>query len=504
MSITRPSVDDLIDVAASMGMSLTLDEAGEYLALMQGNFDAYDVIDALPDFIPAVKYPRTPGYRPSPAENPDNAWYWKSEVKGAAEGKLKGKTVVLKDNVCLAGVPMMNGASTLEGFVPTMDATIVTRMLDAGATIMGKATCEYFCLSGGSHTSAPAAVHNPWKHGYSAGGSSSGSAALVSKGEVDMAIGGDQGGSIRIPASYCGIYGMKPTHGLVPYTGVMPIETTIDHTGPMTATVADNALLLEVLAGPDGLDPRQYAPVVAPYTEALSKGVAGLKIGVVTEGFEIAGMQAGVADKVKAGAARLAALGAHVEEISIPEHLLGPAIWGPVALEGLTAQMMLGNGMGFNWKGLYDVSLLDAHSTWRDKADDLSSTLKISMFVGKWGLDHYRGRYYAKAQNLVRWLKAAYDAKLSTYDLLLMPTLPCVASKLPEKGAPLAEVVTRAFEMVASTAPFDCTGHPAMSIPCGLSEGLPVGLMLIGKHFEESTIYQAAAAFEAAGDWKTF
>ncbi len=163
--------------------------------------------------------------------------------------------MALKDNVALAGVPMMNGASTLEGFVPASDATIVTRMLDAGATILGKAVCEHFCLSGGSHTSDPGPVHNPHRIGYSAGGSSSGSGALVAAGEVDLAIGGDQGGSIRIPASYCGIVGMKPTHGLVPYTGVMPIETTIDHTGPMTASVGDNALLLEVLAGPDGLDP---------------------------------------------------------------------------------------------------------------------------------------------------------------------------------------------------------------------------------------------------------
>jgi amidase len=504
MAITRPSIEDLIDTAASMGMSLTLDEAQQYLALMQGNFDAYDLIDVMPDYIPAVKYPRTPGYRPSAAENPLNAWYWKSEVKGAPDGKLKGKTVALKDNVSLAGVPMMNGASTLEGFVPSMDATIVTRMLDAGATILGKATCEQFCLSGGSHTSAPAAGHNPWRKGYSAGGSSSGSAALVAKGEVDMAIGGDQGGSIRIPSAYCGTYGMKGTHGLVPYTGVMPIEATIDHTGPITRNVADNALLLEVLAGADGLDPRQYAPNVTPCTTALRRGVGGLKIGVLTEGFEIAGMQRGVADKVRAGAARLVSMGASVEEVSIPEHLIGPAIWGPVALEGLTAQMMLGNGMGFNWKGLYDVSLMDYHAGWREKADDLSQMLKISMLVGKWGIDHCRGRYYAKAQNLARWLKAAYDAKLATYDLLLLPTLPCVATKLPEKGAPLAEVVARAFEMIASTAPFDATGHPAMSIPCGLSDGLPVGLMLIGKFYDEATIYQAAAAFESADDWKEF
>src|SRR2546423_3278722 len=203
----------------------------------------------MPDEVPAVKYPRTPGHRPGPEENRHNAWYRKTSVKGAPGGKLKGKRIALKDNICLAGVPMMNGASSLEGYVPDVGATIVTRMLDAGGTILGKVHCEYFCFSGGSHTSAAGPVHNPRKMGYSAGGSSSGSAAVVAAGEVEMAIGGDQGGSIRIPAAYCGVYGLKPTHGLVPYTGVFPIENTLDHTGPMTATVADNALLLEVLAG---------------------------------------------------------------------------------------------------------------------------------------------------------------------------------------------------------------------------------------------------------------
>ena len=170
---------------------------------------------------------------------------------------------------------MMNGASTLEGYVPDVDATIVTRMLDAGGTILGKVHCEYFCFSGGSHTSAAGPVHNPRKMGYSAGGSSSGSAAVVAAGEVEMAIGGDQGGSIRIPSAYCGIYGMKPTWGLVPYTGVFPIENTIDHTGPMTANVADNALLLEVLAGPDGLDHRQVGMKAAEYTNALTGDARG-------------------------------------------------------------------------------------------------------------------------------------------------------------------------------------------------------------------------------------
>ena len=302
MAVARPTLEQMTDIVDSLGMSLAPERIAEFIAHMGGSFAAYDLVESLPDFIPEVKYPRTPGRFPSPAENPLNAWYVKSEVKGAPDGKLKGKTVALKDNVCLAGVPMMNGSATLEGYVPNLDATIVTRLLDAGATILGKAHCEYFCFSGGSHTNSSGPVVNPRKPGYSAGGSSSGSAALVAAGEVDMAIGGDQGGSIRIPAAYCGIYGMKATHGLVPYTGVMPIESTIDHTGPMTANVADNALMLEVLAGEDGLDPRQYAPQVAPYTQALGRGVKGMKIGVVREGFGFAQSEEDVDAKVRAAA----------------------------------------------------------------------------------------------------------------------------------------------------------------------------------------------------------
>jgi len=302
MTVRRPTMEQLLDIADSLGMSLSDGEAQTYLENIAAGCAAYDVVDQLPDYLPEVKYPRMTGYRPEPENNPYNAWYWKTEIKGAENGLLKGKKIVLKDNVALAGVPMMNGASTLEGYVPEIDATVATRILDAGGTIVGKSVCEYFCFSGGSHTSAPSAVINPHKTGYSAGGSSSGSAVLVSTGEVDMAIGGDQGGSIRMPASYTGVYGMKPTHGLVPYTGIMPIEVTIDHTGPMTGTVEDNALLLEVLAGEDGMDPRQYNVQTAKYTDALGKGVAGLKIGVVKEGFGHSVSQTDVDEKVRAGA----------------------------------------------------------------------------------------------------------------------------------------------------------------------------------------------------------
>ncbi|TQV75767.1 amidase [Denitrobaculum tricleocarpae] len=503
MTVRRPTLDQMRGVVGGLGMSMSDREIMDYMTIMEGTLQAYDRVDALPDNLPQVKYPRTPGRRPNQEENPLNAWYIKTDIRGAPSGPLEGKRVALKDNVCLAGVPMMNGASTLEGYTPDIDATIVTRILDAGGTIVGKAHCEYFCLSGGSHTNATGPVHNPYKLGHTAGGSSSGSGALVGLGEVEMAIGGDQGGSIRIPASFCGGYGMKPTHGLVPYTGIMPIEPTIDHTGPMTTNVEDNALLLEVLAGEDGLDPRQYAPKIDKYLTALGRGVAGLRIGLVREGFGLPNSEADVDAKVRQAAETFRRLGAMVEEISVPIHLDGTAIWTPIALEGLTDIMMHGNGFATGWEGLYMTSLLDHHANWRSRADELSPSLKISMFIGEYMLKHHRGHYYAKAQNLSRRLKQDYDQVLQRYDLLMMPTLPLKAPPLPGPDAPLSLYIQRAFEMISNTAPFDATGHPAMSIPCGMSEGLPIGLQLIGKHYDESTIYRAAHAFEQAGDWKS-
>ena len=233
-----------------------------------------------------VKYPRDAGWPPDPEENRFNAWAWRCSIRGAKEGKLANRSVAFKDNICVAGIPLRNGSSVLAGFIPNEDATVVTRILDAGGEIVGKAVCENFCFSGGSHTSDGNPVLNPANPEYCAGGSSTGSGALVVAESVDMAPGGDQGGSIRIPASWCGIVGLKPTYGLVPYTGIFPIEGTLDHTGPMTRTVADAALLLEVIAGPDGLDPRQSnIPETRPsYSDALTGDVRELRIAVVKEG----------------------------------------------------------------------------------------------------------------------------------------------------------------------------------------------------------------------------
>ncbi|MGE3305412.1 MAG: amidase [Rhizobiaceae bacterium] len=503
MTVKRPTMQQMRDMSEAMGFSMSDGDLASYLSVMEPYIQGYDRINSEPDFLPEVRYPRSPGYRPAASENQLNAWYYKTDIRGAASGPLAGKRIVVKDTVCVAGVPMMNGSSIMEGYTPEIDATIVTRMLDAGGIIAGKSTCENLCLSGASHTSATGPVHNPFKRGYMAGGSSSGSAVLVATGEVDMAIAGDQGGSIRIPSSNCGVYGMKPTHGLVPYTGVMGVEQTIDHVGPVTRNVADNALLLEVLAGGDGLDPRQYKPEVNRYTEAVGRGCRGLRIGILREGFARPESEADVDRKVRAAAECFKGLGAEVEEISIPGHILGADYWTAITVEGLQDGMMHGNTAGSNYRGLFLPSMIDHFAGWRGRADELSSSLKVCMFLGEYFQTRYRGRFYGKSQNLMRRLRSQYEAAFRRYDLLLMPTVPMKPQPIPPFDAPLDLYVRRAFEMVGNTAPFNASGFPAMSVPCGMSEGLPIGMMLVGDNYAETTIYRAASAFEGIGDWRT-
>ncbi len=499
--VKPPNAELLKDIGRGFGLHLGDGEALSYAGLIEGTLASYTRLDQLVEPALPVKYPRSGGYRPGPEENALNAWYWKCSIKGADNGPLARKRIAIKDNVCVAGIPMMNGTVTLEGYVPEFDATIVTRILDAGGEIVGKAVCEHLCFSGGSHTSDTGPVLNPHDQSRSAGGSSSGSAALVAAGEVDMAIGGDQGGSIRMPSGWCGTYGLKPTYGLVPYTGVFPIELTLDHTGPIAATVPDVALLLTALAGEDGLDPRQRNVKVGDYTNALNHDAEGLRIGVVTEGFGLPGLSEGdVDDAVRDAAEAFKDLGVEVSEVSVPLHREGIHIWNGIAIEGATEVMVRGNSMGTNWEGHYATSLLDVYGRGRKlNADDLSETVKLTMLMGQYLRDAYGGRYYAKAQNLARSLKAAYDEALASVDLLLMPTLPLKATEIPPADAPIEVTVARALEMIGNTAPFDVSGHPAMNVPCALSEGLPVGMMLIGSKWDEETVLRAAHAFEQTG-----
>ena len=228
-----------------------------------------------------------------------------------------------------------------------------------------------------------------------------------------------------------------------------------------------------------------------------------MRIAVVKEGYMQANAEEDVNIKVKAAISILRSLGATVEEVSIPMHLVGPSLWTPIGVEGSTQTMMHGDGYGLSRSDLYVTSLMDFHRNWRTRANELSETMKIITMLGTYIRKYYGGRYYGKAMNQTRLLTAAYDKVLNEYDLLVMPTTAIKSQPIPAPDASREEIVQRAFEMLANTSPFDITHHPAMSIPCGMSEGLPVGLQLVGKHFDEATIYQAAHGFQEGVDWKS-
>jgi len=462
---------------------------------------AMGALDAAPDGLPPVRYPRSAAARPPEAENPLGAWYVKARVEGAAEGPLRGRSVALKDNIMLADVPMMNGTRLLEGYVPPIDASVVERILDAGGTIAGKAVCEAFCLSGGSHTSDTGPVRNPHDPLRHAGGSSSGSAALVAAGEVDLALGGDQGGSIRMPSSFCGTVGMKATHGLVPYTGILSLDPLVDHVGPITANVEDNALLLEVIAGEDGYDSRQIAPRVERYREALGRGVEGVRIGLLEEGFGQPGAEPDVDAAVRAAARRLESAGATLSSVSVPEHRsAGPRLI-PL-FQGAMVQLLHTDGMGVGREDLMVPSLATRLRGWREDAAALPELVKVFL-LGTEVLRRRSGWHgYAKAVNQMRVLRAAYDTALEHVDVLLLPTTPMKAPLLPPPDAPREVVVVHASMAAINTQPFDYSHHPALSVPCAMSAGLPVGMMLVGRAYQETTLYRVADAFEASCSWR--
>ena len=500
MPVQPPSRQELQRLAAQFDLTLSDAELETFAAAAPATLAGFTRLDELPDEHLPVKYPRADlGHRPTGADNPSNGWSWKCSIPGAAEGPLAGKRVGIKDNVCVAGIPMLNGSPIMEGYVPREDATVVTRLLDAGAEIVGKTAVPAFCFDGGGLTGYPdPQPTNPHDAAYLCGSSSNGSAAVLVTGGADLALGGDQGGSIRLPASWSGCVGHKPTFGLVPYTGIFPIELTIDHVGPMARSVADCAAALEVLAGEDGLDPRQVGVQVTPYVDGLDRGPDGLRVGLLREGFERDGMsEADVDAAVRDAAEALAAAGATVEEVSVPLHSDGLAIWNAVAMEGATDLMVLGDAFGTNHKGHYTTDLVDFYGRARRmRAQDYSVTVKLTMLLGRYLSERYNHHYYAKGQNLGRRLRDAYGAALERVDVLALPTTPMKAMRIPPPGASIADVLTAALSNIANTAPFDVTGNPALSVPCAFADGLPVGLMLVGRPWDDATVLRAGHAYE--------
>ena len=518
----KPTTSQLRSLASQNHFKLTAEELKVFQPIIESTLESYSRLDELAGSKKQQqsKIRRDKGRKPSREENPLGAWAWICSIKQEEEKNpkksgqlLAGKRIAIKDNVQVAGVPLRNGSPLFVGFVSSIDATVVKRILEEGGEIVGKSTCENLCVSGGSHTSYPQPVRNPRNPEYMAGGSSSGSAALLAAGQVDMAIGGDQGGSIRIPSSWCGVYGIKPTIGLVPYTGIIGMDPVLDHVGPMANTVYDLATLLEAIAGRDGSDMRQInVPEKLPsYTEALrnESPIDGMKIGLVTEGFGWEGISEKDVDAIVRESAFSTfrdKLGAEVSEISIPEHRDAIHIWTCLVMEGTWYHSFRANGLEHHWAGEYDLNLLEhwARAVKRS-GDKLPEMGKIISLVGSYAAAEQSGKYYGLAMNLRRELIRAYDSALQEYDLLLMPTTPNKAIPFGRGKMNLEQSTAASMGNLHNTCAFDASGHPALSAPCSQGEnGLPVGLMLAGRYFDEVTILRAASAFEKATKKKEF
>ena len=504
--IAPANVKMVAEISDHLGLEIPESDLQDYVDQINEALATVEMINSIPQPTPEVAYPRTPGYRPDAKENPYNAWYMKTDIKGAPSGILAGKTFAIKDSVCVAGVPMMNGSPLIEGHIPDYDATVVTRILKAGGTIAGKAVCENLCYSGSSFTASTGPVLNPHDPTRSAGGSSNGSAVLVANGDVDMAIGGDQGGSIRLPSSWCGIVGMKATFTLVPYTGGIHMYPLIDNIGPMARTVRDCATLLQVIAGPDPWDPRQKSNLQVPnFLENLEKGVKGVKIAILKEGFEMC-TQEEVKTIVKAAVDKLVNLGCSVNEVSVPYHItLTPGLFACILSTGIAESTKDGGvlpGVG----GWHDIKFMKHFKqSLAAQAKDLSPIVKRVLTLAKIMKRQDNFLTFAKAENLIPVFRKAYDDVFENYDVIIMPTTPFVAMELPKRGPmSIKEYERHAISNTPNTAPFNLTGHPALTINAGFTEKekLPVGMMIVGKHSDDALVLRVARAFEKARDGK--
>ncbi len=360
MSLRPPTREDLRELADSQHLNLAEDELDAMCLVARGLVQSLVAIDTAP--AARSPYPeRRVGERPDEKADPFNAIVRRCRVKGAASGRLAGKRIGVKDTVSVAGVPLTCGSKIFgpAGFVPDCDATIVQRMLEEGAEIVAMLNMDELALAPSGATSAHGPVRNPHDPTRLAGGSSGGSAAALFYDDIDMTIGGDQGGSIRIPASWCGVLGLKPTHGLVPYTGVFGADATIDHVGPMGRSATDVALLLEVLAGKDPDDPRQYEVRVASYGAELERGVARLRVGLLKEGFDVPELEPEVAEQTRRAIQQLGTLGAEIVDVSVPAHREGSALLAPILCEGFDA-LLSANGLAYHQRTRHDARLAEA------------------------------------------------------------------------------------------------------------------------------------------------
>lgn len=417
---------------------------------------------------------------------------------GATLGPLAGLPVAVKDVLCTAGKPTTCGSKILRNFIPPYDAHVITRLKQADAVLLGKTNCDEFAMGSSTENSAYQITRNPWDRERTPGGSSGGSAAAVAAGQAPLTLGTDTGGSIRQPASFCGVVGLKPTYGRVSRFGLVAFASSLDQIGPLGRTVGDVALLLETIAGHDPRDSTSVDQSVPTYCQTLEQPLKPLTLGVPREYFG-AGLDPEVEQAVRAALKVYEGLGATLKEVSLPQTPHCIATYYIVATAEASSNLARYDGVHYGHRAEKYDNLIDMYC--KSRGEGFGPEVKRRLMLGTFALSSgYKDAYYLKALQVRRLIKNDFDAAFGECDALIGPTAPTAAFRLGEKTAdPLAMYLSDIYTISCNLA-----GLPGISIPCGFTKsGLPIGLQLQAPHFAEEKLLRLARMYEHATDWHT-
>ena len=412
-----------------------------------------------------------------------------------AKGLLFGMPVGVKDNIVTKDLRTTAASQILHNFDPIYDATVVTKLQEAETITIGKLNMDEFAMGSSTENSSFKKTKNPWNLETVPGGSSGGSAAAVAAGEVPFSLGSDTGGSIRQPASFCGVVGLKPTYGRVSRFGLIAFASSLDQIGPITRTVEDNAYVLQAIAGVDPMDSTSANVEVPSYVNALTGEVKGLKIGVPRE-YIGEGVNPEVRESVMQALATLEKLGATWEEVSLPHSKYALSTYYLLSSSEASANLARFDGVRYGYRSPNSNNLMELYKN--SRAEGFGDEVKRRIMLGTFALSSgYYDAYYKKAQKARTLIKKDFEDVFAKYDVIVGPTTPTPAFKIGEKTSdPLTMYANDIL-----TIPVNLAGVPGISVPCGFDQGLPLGLQIIGKHFDEATVYRVAHAFEQATDF---
>ncbi|MFC4450025.1 Asp-tRNA(Asn)/Glu-tRNA(Gln) amidotransferase subunit GatA [Halorussus aquaticus] len=418
-----------------------------------------------------------------------NVFITEETIEGESDGPLADRTVAVKDNISTEGVRTTCGSEMLDDYVPPYDATVVERLTDAGATIVGKANMDEFGMGSTTETSAFGPAENPVAPGHVPGGSSGGSAAAVAAGEADLALGSDTGGSIRNPAAFCGVVGIKPTYGLVSRYGLVAYANSLEQIGPLAPTVEEAAELLDVISGPDENDATtREEGADSEYASAATGDVEGTTIGVPTE--LVAGADEGVRERFEATLDDLREQGATVEEVSLPSVEHAVEAYYVIAMSEASSNLARFDGVRYGNSGGFEGNWYEAFS---DSREAFGEEVKRRILLGTYALSAgYHDKYYEKAQDARAWVKQDFDEAFESVDVLASPTMPTPPFEVGDS----LEDPLQMYLADANTVPVNLADLPAISVPAGETDDLPVGIQFVGPAFGEEDIIRVGSAVE--------